>query len=57
MTIFAQSEVLTLHKKDGTKVQYSFIDKPVITHQGENFVVKTEAIEVVYPFGDVIKYP
>ena len=56
MTIFAQSEVLTLYKKDGTKVQYSFIDKPVIHHQGENLVVKTEAIEVVYPFGDVIKY-
>ena len=55
-TAFAQSEVLTLYKKDGTKVQYSFIDKPVIHHQGENLVVKTEAIEVVYPFGDIIKY-
>lgn len=55
-TVFPQSEVLTLYKKDGTKVQYSFIDKPVIHHQGENLVVKTEAIEVVYPFGDVIKY-
>lgn len=56
MTIFAQSEVLTLYKKDGTKVQYSFIDKPVIHHHGENLVVKTEAIEVVYPFGDLVKY-
>ena len=55
-TSFAQSEVLTLYKKDGTKVQYSFIDKPVIHHQGENLVVKTDAIEVVYPFGDVVKY-
>lgn len=54
--VFSQSEVLTLYKKDGTKVQYSFIDKPVIHHQGENLVVKTEAIEVVYPFGDVVKY-
>ncbi len=55
-TIFAQSEVLTLYKKDGTKVQHSFIDKPVIYHQGGDLVVKTEAIEVVYPFGDVVKY-
>ena len=54
--VFAQSEVLTLYKKDGTTVQYSFIDKPVIYHQGENLVVKTDAIEVVYPFGDVVKY-
>ena len=53
---FAQSEVLTLYRKDGIKVQYSFIDKPVIYHQGENLVVKTDAIEVVYPFGDVVKY-
>ena len=53
---FSQSEVLTLYKKDGTKVQHSFIDKPIIYHQGENLVVKTEAIEVVYPFGDVVKY-
>ena len=29
---FAQSEVLTLYKKDGTTVQYSFVDKPVIYH-------------------------
>lgn len=56
MTIFAQSEVLTLYKRDGTKVQYSFIEKPVMHHQGENLVVKTEAIEVVYPFGDLVKY-
>lgn len=56
VTAFAQSEVLTLYKKDGTKVQHSFIDKPVIYHQGGNIVVKTEAIEVVYPFGDVVKY-
>ena len=53
---FAQSEVLTLYRKDGIKVQYSFIDKPVIYHHGENLVVKTDAIEVVYPFGDVVKY-
>lgn len=45
-----------MYKKDGTTVQYSFIDKPVIYHQGENLVVKTDAIEVVYPFGDVVKY-
>ena len=56
VAVFAQSEVLTLYRKDGTKVQYSFIDKPVIYHQGENLVVKTDAIEVVYPFGDVVKY-
>ena len=56
MTIFAQSEVLTLYKRDGTKVQYSFIEKPVMHHQGENLVVKTEAIEVVFPFGDLVKY-
>ena len=56
VNVAAQSKMLTLYKKDGTKVQYSFIDKPVIHHQGENLVVKTDAIEVVYPFGDVIKY-
>lgn len=44
-------------QKRWDKVQYSFIDKPVIHHQGENLVVKTEAIEVVYPFGDVYNTP
>ena len=56
MTIFAQSEVLTLYKKDGTKVQFSFIDKPVIHRLGENIAVKTDDIEVVYPFSDIVKY-
>lgn len=56
ITAFAQSEVLTLYKKDGTKVQYSFIDKPVIYHQQENLMIKTKNIEVSHPFSDVVKY-
>lgn len=39
ITMYGQSEVLTLYKKDGTTVQYSFIDKPVIHSQGENIIV------------------
>ena len=53
---FAQSEVLTLYKKDGTTVQYLFIDNPKIYHQGEYLLMKTDEIEVVYPFKEVSKY-
>lgn len=56
ITMYGQSEVLTLYKKDGTTVQYSFIDKPVIHFQGENIVIKTDEIEVIHPFNDVKKY-
>lgn len=50
---FAQSEVLTLHKKDGSIVQYSFIDNPTIHREGESLLMKTENIEVSYPFEDI----
>ncbi len=53
---FSQSEVLTLYKKDGTSVQYSFIDNPVIHYQGEYIIMKTDEIEVAYPFCDISKY-
>lgn len=56
ITAQAQSEVLTLYKKDGTTVQYSFFDNPKILQQGDNLIMKTENIEVLYPFNDISKY-
>ncbi len=56
ITLLAQSEVLTLYRKDGTTVQYSFIDNPKILQQGENLIMKTKNIEVSYPFNDISKY-
>ena len=53
---FAQSEVLTLYRKDGTTVQYFFVDNPKILRQGENLIIKTDNIEVSYPFNDISKY-
>lgn len=56
IVVFAQSEVLTLYKTDGTTVQYSFIDNPKILRQGGNLVMKTEQVEVSYPFNEIQKY-
>lgn len=56
ITALAQSEVLTLYKKDGTIVQYSFIDNPKILQQGEDLLMKTDNIKVSYPFNDISKY-
>lgn len=52
----AQSEVLTLYKKDGSTVQYSFITNPRIYQDSGNLLMKTDEIEVSYPFNEIVKY-
>ena len=54
--LYAQSEVLTLYRMDGTTIKHSFIDNPVIHHKDSGIIIKTDAIEVFYPFNDVVKY-
>jgi hypothetical protein len=55
-TTFAQSNVLSIHRKDGKKIQYSFLDYPQIMFDNEYLMVKTKNIETQYPLDLIEKY-
>jgi hypothetical protein len=55
-TTFAQSNVLSIHRKDGKKIQYSFLDYPQIMFDNEYLMVKTRNIETQYPLDLIEKY-
>lgn len=56
IALYAQSEVLTIYKKNGTSEQHLFIDHPKIYHHGDNLLMKTDNVIVSYPFDSISKY-
>lgn len=55
LPIMAQN-VLNVHSKTGTVVSYSFLEKPVVTYDGDVLVLKTEKASVEYPLSDLEKF-
>lgn len=55
-TIAAQTTLLTLHRTDGKKVQYSYSEKPNIFFNDEYLFVKTANIETEYPISFIDHY-
>lgn len=53
---FAQSRLFTIHKKDGTTVNYLFRDKPVVTFSGDDLLLTTSEVVVTYPIMEIYKY-
>lgn len=54
--VSAQSKVLSIYKRQGEVVQYSFEEQPnIICHNG-NLIVKSNNVEVSWPLGSVRKY-
>lgn len=53
---YAQSEVLTIYKTDGQRVQHSFLENPVIKFEADSIRITTKNIEVTYPVDIVQKY-
>jgi len=54
--IDAQNTMLSIHRKDGKKIQYSFLDYPQIMFDKEYIMVKTKNIETQYPLDLIEKY-
>lgn len=55
-TMAAQPTILTLHRTDGKKVQYSYLEKPNIFFNHEILIIKTEKIETEYPLSLIDHY-